>query len=107
MTILRGPKTWRRDCPANPTPRPSELTLEEQGHVKAALRVLMTRLGGQRQLAAALRVTFHALQWTMQRRGKPGAGMALRAARLAGVHVEDILAGKWPVEGGCPHCGRV
>lgn len=31
---------------------------------------------------------------------------AERAARLAGVPVEDVLAGRWPVEGACPHCGR-
>ena len=62
---------------------------------------------GQRQLAAALKVTLHALEWSMQRGGKPGAGMALRAARLAEVPVEDMLAGQWPVPRACPHCGRL
>jgi hypothetical protein len=30
----------------------------------------------------------------------------LRASRLAGVPMETILAGEWPQEGACPHCGR-
>jgi hypothetical protein len=32
--------------------------------------------------------------------------MAIRVARLAGVGVDDVLAGKYPLPGTCAHCGR-
>jgi hypothetical protein len=47
---------------------------------------------------------------TVQRPAKKAtrvtAGIALRAARVAGVAQEDVLTGRWPVDGACPHCGR-
>ena len=106
MAILRGPKSWHAPRPANETRRASDLTPEEQANVKRALAVLVRRLGSRKALATALRVNPHTLHWYMQRRGRPTAGVAIRAARLAGVAVEELLAGKWPVEGACPHCGR-
>ena len=30
----------------------------------------------------------------------------IRAARLAGVAIEDMLDGTYPPEGVCPHCGQ-
>ena len=107
MTILRAPKTWTRPQPATETRRASDLTPEEQANVKRALRVLRTRLGSLTALATALRVNPHTLRWYWQKRGKPTAGIALRAARLATVTVEELLAGRWPIEGACPHCGRM
>ena len=73
--------------------------------MKRALRVLARRVGGQRQLAAAMGIGYEVLHWSVQRRGHPTAGVALRAARLALVHVEDVLSGAWPGKR-CPHCGR-
>jgi len=32
--------------------------------------------------------------------------MAFRVARLAQVWIDDLLDGKYPVKGMCPHCGR-
>lgn len=32
--------------------------------------------------------------------------MAFRVARLAGVTFEDVIGGKWPPPGACPHCGK-
>jgi hypothetical protein len=32
--------------------------------------------------------------------------MALRVARLAGVPIDDVLAGKFPPAGTCPYCGN-
>ena len=77
----------------------------EQANVKRALRVLARRVGGQRQLAAAMGIGYEVLHWSVQRRGHPTAGIALRAARLALVHVEDVLSGAWP-GAKCPTCGR-
>ena len=106
MAILRGPKTWTRPRPATETRRASDLTPEEQANVKRALLVLRQRLGSLAELAVALRANRDTLKWYGSRRGRPTAGIALRAARLAGVAVEELLAGRWPVEGACPRCGR-
>ena len=92
--------------PKDETRRASDLTPEEQANVRRALVVLRQRLGSAVALAAALKVNPHTLHWYRQRRGRPTAGVAVRTARLAGVSVEDMLSGKWPVAGACPHCGR-
>jgi hypothetical protein len=104
--ILTEPKRW--SCPRDPnkTRRSSDLTPDEQASAKAALRVLRVRLGGARQLAEALSANHATLLAALSRRGKPSAGLALRAARLAGVPLEDVLSGAWPEAGSCPHCGR-
>jgi DNA-binding phage protein len=104
--VLTAPMVWRKPRPANRTRRASDLTPEEQDHVKAALRVLRTRLGGTAKLAEALTMNAGTLSWMLSRTGKPSAGTALRAARLAGVSVEELLSGAWPRPGSCPHCGR-
>src|SRR5271166_457942 len=103
--VLREPKVWRKDRPANETRRASDLTPEEQAATRRALHVLRQRLGGWEALGEALRVKTATLQAHGSTRA-PSAAVALRAARLAGVAVEELLAGRWPVEGSCPHCGR-
>lgn len=102
MAILRGPKTWTRPRPATETRRASDLTPEEQANVKRALRVLVRRTGTLPALAATLNVNPRTLRWYIEQKGRPSAGVALRAARLAGIAVEDLLAGRWPVDGACP-----
>jgi hypothetical protein len=32
--------------------------------------------------------------------------MAYRVSRLAGVAFDDVVTGKYPVPGTCPHCGH-
>jgi len=103
--VLDKPMSWRRSD-ARPSRR-AELTAEEQANVRKALAVLRVRLGGAAQLATALGVSKARLAWTMQARGKPGAAVALYAARLAKVPVEDVLSGAFPAAGACPMCGRV
>ena len=41
-------------------------------------------------------------------RARQGASptLALRIARLVGVGVDDVLGGKYPPAGVCPHCGN-
>lgn len=105
MGILREPQSWRRERPANETRHASDLTPEERANVRRAIHVLRRRHGTYRELAAMLRVRLGTLRaygsthW-------PSAGVAVRVARLAGVPIDDVLAGRWPVEGACPHCGR-
>ena len=97
---------WRKPRPANQTRRSSDLTPEEQANAKRALRLLRVRYGTAAKLAGALSASQATLVGALARAGKPSAGMAVRAARLAGVPIDDVLSGAWPVAGSCPHCGR-
>jgi hypothetical protein len=63
-------------------------------------------LGGTKKLAEALSANLATVEEALSKRGKPSAGLALRAARLAKVALEAVLDGTWPVDGACPHCGR-
>ena len=106
MGILREPKVWAKERPANETHRSTDLTPEEHASVRHAPRgVLRLRLRGWEPLAKALRVNVHTLATQGQAKGRPSAAVAIRAARLAGVAVDDVLTGRWPVAGACPHCG--
>ena len=58
-------------------------------------------------MAEALGVGEDALSRACWGKTRPGAGLALRAAKLAGVPLEDVITGRFPVEGACPACGRV
>ncbi len=107
MAILRERVKWSAPRAANETRRASDLTPEEQGNVKRALAVLRQRLGGNEALAKALAAKTDTIRSYGKARGRPSAGIAIRAARLAGASVDDVLAGRWPVDGACPHCGRV
>jgi hypothetical protein len=83
---------------------PTDLTATEQTNVRTALRFLRARCGGWQPLARALRfkATYLAKVGTER---VPSASMALRIARLAQVGVDELLAGKYPPAGTCPHCG--
>ena len=78
----------------------SDLTAAEQANVKAALAFLRARVGGVQPLAKALRFSTKTL------RCPPGPVLVFRLARLAGVSVDDVLAGKFPPPGVCAHCGQ-
>jgi hypothetical protein len=104
--VLTEPKRWARPRDPSKTRRSSDLTPEEQANAKAALRVLRVRYGDAAKLADALSANLGTLKAALKVRGKPSAGLALRAARLAGVAVEDVLSGTWPKAGSCPNCGR-
>jgi len=58
--------------------------------------------GGGAQLATAMGIGLARLRLVMCKRGKPGAAVALYAARVAGVAVEDVLSGAFPAPGSCP-----
>ena len=79
----------------------SDLTADEQRNVRAALRFLRVRCGGAELLAKSLRVD----RRTLNR--PPSASIAIRVARLAGIGVDDVLMGKFPPVGVCPHCGHL
>jgi hypothetical protein len=103
--ILTERVTWRKPRPQNETRRSTDLTPAEQENVRVALRFLARRHGDLSKLAKAMRADRTAVQRASGGRAV-SAGIALRAARVAGVSVEDVLAGRFPVPGTCPHCGR-
>lgn len=104
-TILRSRLSWTKPRPPTETRRSSDLTPEEQSNTRTALRFLAKRLGTWEALAKAMGANRATVELAA-RRGTVSAGIALRAARVAGASVEDVLAGRWPVAGACPHCGR-
>jgi hypothetical protein len=107
MTIPVKRETWAKPRLAIETRQSSDLSPEEQASAKAALRFLATRHGGAASLAKAMRSTLGAVAHALSARGTVSAGLALRAARVAAVPVEEILCGAWPKPGACPTCGRV
>jgi hypothetical protein len=65
------------------------------------------RTGGWKPLAKAL--GFAASTMINVKKGTKGvsASMAFRVARLTAVPFDDLLAGKYPPVGACPHCGHI
>ena len=105
MSLLTKRETWRKPK-ALTAGRTPDLTSEEIVNVKRAIKVLRQRHDSYEALAPLMGVTRKALSHTVTRGRKPGVGLALRAARVAGVPLEEILSGAWPKEGACPMCGR-
>ncbi len=107
MTVLTTRVTWRKPKQLTAGTRTPDLTDDEVANVRAALRVLRQRVGGYRQLAVTLGVNLETLKRAgSRRRIPPSVGLALRAARLAGVPLEEVLSGAWPKPGTCPTCGH-
>lgn len=80
----------------------SDLTETEQANVREAMRFLRIRCGGLQALADALKVK----RSTVSHLSNVTTKLAFRAARLAGVSVDDMLSGKYPPPGTCPNCGH-
>jgi hypothetical protein len=83
-----------------------KLTADEQAHVRTALRYLRRRAGGWKALAPALGFRKKTLTNVAEGRTVSPA-VAFSVARLAGVSVDDLLAGRFPPSGTCPRCGYV
>lgn len=83
----------------------SDLTTKEQANVRIALRFLRTRCGTWAALAQALGSSLGTVVHAGTKQCV-SASLAVRVARLAGVPVDDVLTGRYPPEGICPHCGH-
>ena len=83
------------------------LTLQEQRNVLAALRFLRVRTGGWKPLAKALGFASSTMRNVKKGTKGVSASMAFRVSRLTTVPFDELLAGKYPPEGACPHCGHV
>lgn len=77
----------------------SDLTATEQANVRAALRFLRARTGRLDVLAKSLRFERATLRRALAGNDPVGPTMVLRVARLAGVGVDDVLAGRFPPSG--------
>ncbi len=85
----------------------TDLTDQEQANVRAAMRFLMIRAGGWKILAVALGFSKHTMRHVKKAEKNVSPRMALRVARVAGVGVDDVIAGRFPQPGACAHCGRI
>ena len=83
----------------------TDLTQEEQDHVRRALRYLYGLVGGWVPLAKSLGFQTDSLEKVANARGRAvTGGLAIRVARLADVAIEDVLDGTYPPR--CPTCGQ-
>jgi len=83
-----------------------DFTAKEVAHVRGALRFLRLRCGSWATLARALR--FHETTLSSVACGhKPvSATLTVRIAKFSKVGVDDVLSGRFPAPGTCPHCGN-
>lgn len=84
----------------------TDLTAQEQAHVRAALKFLRARCDGWEPVSKLLRIRRDSLV-AVSSGETVSASMAVRVARLAKVGIDDLLAGKFPPAGTCPYCGHV
>jgi hypothetical protein len=109
MTILKERQVWKRPKPEPPKvckTRLGVLSDEQEEGVRRALGALKIRYGSLNALARSIRVDPTYLNLMFNGRRKVHPGLAICAAQVAGVPVDDVLTGKFPAEGACPYCGR-
>ncbi len=80
-------------------------TTREQKAVRTALRFLRLRVGAWGPLAKALRYEWDSIQKVATGRRTVTPALALRVARVAGIGMDELLAGQWLSPRVCPHCG--
>ncbi len=80
-----------------------DLTEQEQENVRTALKFLRVRCGGWAALCKVLGIK--SIPKVAQGRDAVTARLVFRVARFAHVGVDELLAGQYPSEGACPHCG--
>lgn len=83
----------------------ADLTESEQTNVRTALKFLKLRCNGWEPVAKILHVNPRTLA-KLDRGRTVTPTMAFRIARFAKVSVDDVLMGKFPEVGTCPHCGH-
>ena len=84
----------------------SDLTKQEQAHVRAALRLLRVQCGGWAGVEKVIHYQMRTIRNVMKGR-MVSPTMAFRVARFFGVGIDDLLAGRFPPRGTCHHCGQV
>jgi len=84
--------------------RANTLEPEEQENVRGALRALYYRYGSWKAVEDGMGIGKNQLKTVMGKSRELSAGMAIRAAKLAGVPVEDVLSGALKAPAKCPTC---
>ncbi len=84
----------------------TDLTSQEQAHVRTALRFLRTRCGTWAAVGNLVGFSGAAVVNVVVGRRNVRPTLAFRVARLAKVTVDDVLTGRFPAPGTCPHCGH-
>lgn len=84
----------------------SDLTAQEQTHVRTALAFLRAKFGTWETLGRMLRFEPATFVHVLAGRKAASPTMAFRVARLAGVGIDDLLAGRFPPPDTCQHCGH-
>jgi len=84
----------------------ADLDEKEQQHVRTALRHLRRTLGGWAVVAKGLRYQYDSVEKVNRGGRAVTAAMAFRVARLLGVSVDDLIAGRF-LPGACPRCGHL
>ena len=77
------------------------LTEAETRHARLAIQGVMRAFGGARALARAVGVKPRALS----KRSRPGPGLVIAVARIAGISLDAMLAGHLTGTGICIACG--
>ena len=85
----------------------ADLTTKEGSNVRAALAFLRLRCGGWGPLSKILRFKDTTLSAIHGGDKSVSPLLAFRIARVAKVGVNDVLSGKFPAPGTCPHCGHI
>lgn len=84
----------------------SDLSDREQTNVRTALKFLHARCGRWDVTGKALQFNGEALCGIASGRKPVSARLVIRIAKLAKVGVDDVLTGRFPAPGTCPHCGH-
>jgi hypothetical protein len=84
----------------------SDFTASEVAHVRAALRFLHLRCGRWATLARAIRFKATTLANVAGGHKPVTATLVVRIAKFASVSMDELLAGRFPAPGTCPHCGH-
>jgi hypothetical protein len=83
-----------------------DLSKQEQQHVRAALRFLRARMGDWKTVSKVVRASDSSLRRIASGDRAPGTTLTFRIAKFAKVGVDDVLTGRFPEPGTCPHCGH-
>jgi hypothetical protein len=85
---------------------PRDLTAQQETHVRGALHFLRARCGTWALTGKLLNFKESSLGNIAAGRKPVSAAIVLRIARVAKVGVDDLLGGRFPAPGTCPHCGQ-
>jgi DNA-binding XRE family transcriptional regulator len=72
----------------------------------AALHFLRIRVGTWKMLAKALGFELSTMKNIDKGVNPASVNLAFQVSRLACVPFDDVVSGRYPLDGACPHCGR-